>query len=225
MLPVVCDLQSESVVVLPNIETDLTLLGPNAPTTPPAEQSLLSTRFAPFEEIGILLIIHNGLPLVPTEFTLWTWTVGVEFVRLEPPASRKFVIPLPNVPLKSAAGTLPSVLVPIKEVEFVQSSPPVALQVIITILLNSLELDPSIIPTVGPTVVLIPRTFIKEITIAPVAFGIPKTANPFLTLAMVFSAAFPINIDVLTTGLPPLLVNIAFEIADARVTIFVFTIR
>lgn len=57
ILPVLCVLQTEPVVVLPNIERDLTLRGPT-------EDTLLLQ--------GILLIIHNGVPSESTELTLWT---------------------------------------------------------------------------------------------------------------------------------------------------------
>lgn len=153
ILPVLCVLHKVLVEVLPNIATDLTLDGPTE------SKELLK---------GTLLIIHKGLRDVPTELQLWTITEVLLLGRLDFEAANNFAVRFLNFPAKPATGWSLNPLPSTAEVDFAKESPPVALQVIITILLSTRPLFLNIIPIPGPTLILRDPTFMKEIIRAPV---------------------------------------------------------
>lgn len=64
MLPVLCELQTEAVEVLPRTLTSLTLLGPKAVSGPRLVLELLVELFV---AIGQLLTMHKGRPFEANE--------------------------------------------------------------------------------------------------------------------------------------------------------------
>ncbi len=90
---------------------------------------------------GVLLMMTSGPPLVPTSSKLWTWTADASLGVLLADASRRLGIMFDRVPAIVDIRDRDSILVLIIAVELAHVDPPVALNVMITILLKSPVVD------------------------------------------------------------------------------------
>lgn len=206
MLPVLCILKTVSDDGLPSTLTDLTLRGPRKPTPLP----------------NSLLIIQSG-PQLPTEPALCIWTLGLEFVPLEP-TIRMLVTPFRSVDMGPIIGPPVTLLFPTPATEFARLCPPVSLQLTIMALVSTRELLPTRMPTIDRSFIPIvrPITFIQEKLNAPL--GAVRTEHWLLTLATMLPEAFRINMAVLTSGLFRVLA-MALAIAPLRVDVVISVSR
>lgn len=223
MLPVVCELHREVVVVLPTTATPLTLVGPSASTTPapepPTQVVLVFLVSRSLEAIGILLTMNSGLREVPNEFTLWTWTSRPVFGRLESSATDMFTATFRSPRLMSTMGTLPTTLFPRAPVDFAKEDPAKPLHFAIIILLRPTALGRSIMPRRLPPGIPTNRapTF-RQVMIRTPLLGFILNAHPLLTLAIILRVLpFRMETAVLTSGLRLLVETINLSTACRRV--------
>lgn len=187
MLPVVCVLQTVVEVVLPKMLKDLTLSGPSLLTSLPV----------------ILLIIQSGEKALAA-LTLWTPIPKFEFRKLPPRATPIFGDRSRKVFRVLIAPSPVTLLFPIRIAVLAISPPPRILQLIIIILLSSLEL----LARATPTPVLVPVLRAPQLTQETIraVFSPMPSENPLHKLAAILPAAFPLKTSVLTTGLLPRLI-------------------
>lgn len=185
ILPVLWVLQTVAVEVLPRTEKSLT--------------ALVGTPPRLVVETLILLSTTSGAVSLLNALTLWTQNLVVRFGVLSEAPVTIFVSPLVRVPAKEEAGAIKDEF-PISATELAISIPPRALVLIIIILLSTLPLDRSPMPTM---LRLVMETLWAPQLTKSIIRTLPSavlTAQPLLRLETILASPFPNMTPVLTTG-------------------------
>lgn len=217
MLPVLCDLQTVAVDVLPRMATDLTLDGPtfvSGPQCMPVEaQSSAVILLVPMLT-RMLLTTHSGRAFVPTEPLLWTATLTFVLGLFESESIRMFVTWFRSVLTKSAFPDPATLDASSMFSELVMPPPRVLLQLTRMMMpLTRAILRRSLICRLAPSLITTPRGVTLTNEKARMDRRPPmSTVKWFRALAAALSAAFRLTMSVLVTGLLAVVLSMAFAI-------------